>query len=63
MRKILVAEMVMEDPLWLEEPFRATKRWQALDDYHVLTYECTEPKWLDEMEMLYRDAGLEMVQE
>jgi len=61
--KILVAEMVMEDPLWLEEPFRATKRWRALDDYHVLTYECTEPKWLDEMEMLYRDAELEIVQE
>ena len=61
--RILVAELVMEDPLWLEEPFKATKRWQALDDYHVLTYECTEPKWLDEMAMLYREAGLEMVQE
>ena len=61
--RILAADMVMEDPLWLEEPFRATKRWRALDDYHVLTYECTEPKWLDEMETLYREAGLEMVQE
>ena len=53
----------MTDPLWLEEPFTTTKRWQALADYHVLTYECTEPLWLDEMAQLYEEAGLEMVQE
>ena len=61
--RVLAADLVLEDPLWLEEPFKATKRWQALDDYHVLRYECTEPVWLDEMEVLYKDAGLEMVQE
>jgi hypothetical protein len=61
--RVLAAEMTMTDPLWLEEPFTTTKRWQAMDDYHVLTYECTEPKWLDEMQMLYDKAGLEMVQE
>lgn len=61
--RVLVAEMTMIDPLWLEEPFTTTKRWQAMSDYHVLTYECSEPLWLDEMEMLYEEAGLEMVQE
>jgi hypothetical protein len=61
--KVLAADIVVEDPLWLEEPFRITRRWQALPDYHVMTYECTEPKWLDEMEQLYEQAGLEMVQE
>lgn len=61
--RVLVAEMTMTDPLWLEEPFTTTKRWQEMDDYHVLTYECAEPKWLDEMEGLYEEAGLEMVQE
>jgi hypothetical protein len=61
--KVLVAEMTMTDPLWLEEPFVTTKRWQQMSDYHVLTYECSEPKWLDEMEGLYKAAGLEMVQE
>jgi hypothetical protein len=61
--RILVNEMTMTDPLWLEEPFSTVKRWQELADYHVLTYECTEPKWLDEMEDLYEQAGLEMVQE
>lgn len=60
---VLVAEMTMTDPLWLEEPWSTVKRWQKLDDYHVLTYECTEPKWLDEMQMLYDKAGLEMIQE
>jgi len=61
--RVLVAELTMTDPAWLEAPFTAVKRWQALGDYHVLTYECSEPKWLDEMEVLYEDAGLEMVQE
>lgn len=61
--KVLVAELTMTDPLWLEEPFTTTKRWQSMSDYHVLSYECAEPKWLDEMEMLYKQAGLKMVQE
>ncbi|MES2626587.1 MAG: hypothetical protein V4628_14980 [Pseudomonadota bacterium] len=61
--KVLAADMTMTDPLWLEEPFTTTKRWQAMADYHVLSYECSEPKWLDEMEGLYKAAGLKMVQE
>jgi hypothetical protein len=61
--KVLRADMVMTDPLWLKEPFVTTKRWQAFPDYHVLSYECAEPKWLDEMEMLYKKAGLKMIQE
>jgi len=61
--RVLLNELTMTDPLWLEEPFSTVKRWQELSDYHVLTYECSEPKWLDEMEGLYEDAGLEMVQE
>lgn len=61
--RVLVAELTMTDPEWLEEPFRTVKRWQEMDDYHVLSYECSEPKWLDEMEALYEEAGLEMVQE
>ena len=61
--RVLVAEMVMHDPLWLEEPFESTKRWQEMSDYHVLAYECSEPLWLDEMTELYEAAGLEMIQE
>ena len=61
--RVLAADMTMVDPLWLEEPLVTTKRWQELSDYHVLTYECTEPVWLDEMEVLYEEAGLEMIQE
>jgi hypothetical protein len=61
--RVLVAELTMNDPLWLEEPFTTTKRWQQMSDYHVLTYECSEPLWLDEMQRLYDEAGLEMVQE
>jgi hypothetical protein len=61
--RVLVNELTMTDPAWLTEPFSTVKRWQALADYHVLTYECSEPKWLDEMESLYEAAGLDMVQE
>jgi hypothetical protein len=61
--RVLAADLVLEDPLWLEEPFRTTKRWQELSDYHVKSYECTEPKWLDEIDRLFDNAGLEMRQE
>lgn len=61
--KVLAAELTMTDPLWLEEPFTTTKRWQAMADYHVVSYECPEPKWLDDMTRLYEAKGLEMVQE
>ena len=60
---VLAADLTLTDPLWLDEPFKTTKRWQAMADYHVLSYECSEPKWLDEMEGLYKEAGLKMVQE
>jgi hypothetical protein len=61
--RVLVNELTMTDPAWLEGPFTTVKRWQELDDYHVLTYECTEPKWLDELEGLYEEAGLDLVQQ
>ena len=61
--RVLVDELTLTDPTWLETPFKTTKRWQELPDYHVLSYECNEPEWLDEMKMLYDAAGLEMVQE
>ena len=61
--RVLVNELTMTDPAWLVEPFKAVKRWQELKGYHVLTYECSEPKWLDELEALYEAAGLNVVQQ
>lgn len=61
--RVLAADLTLTDPLWLEEPFKITKRWQAMSDYHVATYECTEPKWLDDLTGLYEAKGLEMIQE
>ena len=60
---MLTADLLIEDPLWLEEPFKATRRCQELKDYHVKSYECTEPKWLDEIDRLFEQAGLDMQQE
>ncbi len=61
--RVLAAELTMTDPLWLEAPYVNVKRWQEMSDYHVMTYECTEPLWYDEMTALYEEAGLEMIQE
>jgi hypothetical protein len=60
---VLAADLSLTDPQWLEEPFKTTKRWQAMADYHVKSYECTEPKWLDDLEKLYETKSLKMVQE
>ena len=59
--RVLVNELTMTDPAWLAEPFTTVKRWQQMKDYHVVSYECSEPKWLDELEGLYKKAGLPMV--
>jgi hypothetical protein len=61
--RVLAADLTLTDPQWLEEPFKTTKRWQEMKDYHVASYECTEPKWLDEMTELFEAKGLTMVQE
>ena len=61
--RVLAADLVIEDPLWLEEPFKVTRRWQELADYHVKSYECAEPKWLDQLGELFEKAGLELKQE
>ncbi len=61
--KVLVAELTMTDPLWLTEPFTTVKRWQEVPNGRLLNFECTEPDWLDELQALYDEAGLEMVQE
>lgn len=60
--RVLAAELTMHDPLWLEEPFVTTKRWQEMENYHVLSYECSEPLWLDELEELYEAADITSVQ-
>ncbi|MDY6984416.1 MAG: hypothetical protein SV422_15125, partial [Pseudomonadota bacterium] len=61
--RVLAADLTMTDPNWLEEPFTMTKRWQELKDYHVKSYECAEPKWLDDLTKLYEAKGLTMIQE
>lgn len=60
--RVLAADLTMTDP-WLQEPFKTTKRWQEMADYHVKSYECAEPKWLDDLTKLYEAKGLTMVQE
>jgi hypothetical protein len=53
---VLTAEMAMTDPVFLSEPYVTTKRWQQAPQARLLNYECTEPQWLDAIEML-EDGG------
>ena len=51
-RRVLTAVMTMTDPAFLAEPFTMEKKWQQVPNGRLLTYECTEPEWLDALERL-----------
>jgi hypothetical protein len=54
--RVLTATMTMTDPLFLTEPFKTEKKWQAVPNGHVRTYECSEPEWLDLLDELMGEA-------
>ena len=51
-KEVLTAEMTMTDPAFLAEPYVTTKKWQKVPGARLFNYECTEPQWLDAMDML-----------
>lgn len=51
-RKVLTATLTMTDPVFLKEPFTTEKKWQAVPNGRLMTYECTEPDWLDLLDRL-----------
>jgi len=51
-RKVLTASLTMTDPKFLKEPFTVEKKWQAVPNGRVMTYECTEPEWLELLDHL-----------
>lgn len=56
-RKTLTAEMTMTDPNFYTEPVSDTKRWSIVPNGFLMTYECSEPIWLDRLEELRREAA------
>jgi hypothetical protein len=58
-RKVLTATLTMTDPVYLTEPFTVEKKWQAVPNGRVMTYECTEPQWLDILDRLMSGAPVE----
>jgi hypothetical protein len=54
--RVLTAKMTMTDPKFLTAPFTMEKKWQAIPNGHVRTYECTEPDWLDLLDKLMKDG-------
>jgi hypothetical protein len=58
-RKVLTATLTMTDPVYLTEPFTVEKKWQAVPNGRVMTYECTEPQWLDVLDRLMSGGPVE----
>ena len=55
-RKVLTASLTMSDPVFLVEPFTVEKKWQAVPNGRVMTYECSEPDWLNLLDRLMSEA-------
>jgi hypothetical protein len=51
-RRVLTAVMTMTDPAFLTEPFTMEKKWQQVPNGRLLSYECTEPQWLEVLERI-----------
>ena len=56
-KKVLTATLTMTDPVFLTEPFTVEKKWEAVPNGRLMTYECTEPDWLDLLDRLMREAA------
>jgi hypothetical protein len=50
-RKVPTATLTMTDPKF-SRPFTVEKKWQAVPNGRVMTYECSEPDWLDLLDRL-----------
>jgi len=59
-RRILTAEVVMNDPKFYTEPVKLARRWAQVPDGHLLPYECNEEVWRDRVEALANKAGLKV---
>lgn len=57
-KRVLTAEMTMTDPVYLTEPYHQEKKWQAVPGGRLMTYECTEPTWLDKLNGLLAGSGV-----
>ena len=51
-KKVIVATLMMVDPVYLTEPFTTEKKWQQVPNGRLMNYECTEPAWLDVLDRL-----------
>jgi len=62
-RKVLTASLTMTDSKFLTEPFTVEKKWQAVPNGHLLTYECAEPDWLSLLDRLMSGTPAESANE
>ena len=55
--KVLVAEMTMTDPAFYTKPYTEVKKWSVVPNGFLMTYECTEPEWLEHLENLAKETA------
>jgi hypothetical protein len=56
-RRVLTNTWTMTDPVFLTEPYTAVKRWEAVPNGRLNTFECNEPDWLDIVDRLMSEAA------
>jgi hypothetical protein len=56
-RRVLTNTWTMIDPEFLTEPYTAVKRWEAVPNGRLNTFECNEPDWLDIVDQLMSEAS------
>jgi hypothetical protein len=54
-RRVLTAAMTMTDPEFLTEPFTTVKKWQEVPNGRLMSYECTEPQWLEVLDRVMNE--------
>jgi hypothetical protein len=59
-RRLLVADVTVNDPKFYTEPLKLTRQWTEVPNGRLLPYDCNEEAWFDRVEELARKAGVKV---
>jgi hypothetical protein len=59
-RRILIADVTVNDPKFYTEPLKLTRQWTEVPNGRLLPYDCNEDIWFDRVEELARKAGVKV---
>ena len=59
-RRVLIADVMVNDPKFYTEPLKLTRQWTEVPNGRLLPYDCNEEIWFDRVEELARKAGVKV---